>query len=293
MGRAGDGWRTAGRARDDRSAVPEGARRRPARQRLDRLVVERDLAPSRERAQALILAGVIRVDGRPAGKPGSLVAADAVVQRVGSDHPFVGRGGVKLDGAIAACGIDVTGRVALDIGASTGGFTHCLLLRGAARVYALDVGHGLLDWSLRTDARVVALEGRNARHLRPGDLPEPIDMAVIDVSFISLRLILPPLPPLLVPGADVLALVKPQFEVGRGEVGRGGIVRDPGLHLKALRAAAAAAHTAGLRIRGGCASPLPGAEGNLEFFLHLACPPAATIAGAALDDLLERIAHGR
>ncbi|OLC54461.1 MAG: TlyA family rRNA (cytidine-2'-O)-methyltransferase [Acidobacteria bacterium 13_1_40CM_4_69_4] len=236
-------------------------------------MVERGLAPSRERAQALILAGLVRVDGRPAGKPGTLVAVDAEVRRDGADHPFVGRGGVKLEGAITSCRIEVAGRVALDIGASTGGFTDCLLKRGAPRVYALDVGRGLLDWSLRTDARVVLLEGRNARHLAPGDLPEPVDLVVIDVSFISLRLILPPLPPLLAPGADVLALVKPQFEVGRGEVGRGGIVRAPEKHLKTLRTIALAAEAAGFRIRGACASPLRGAEGNREFGRCARRPP--------------------
>ena len=293
MGGSGSGARPADRARGGRETPAAGRGTRLPRQRLDRLLVDRGLAPSRERAQALILAGVVRVDGRPSGKPGTLVAADAVLRRVGADHPFVGRGGVKLEGAIATCRIEVAGRVAVDIGASTGGFTDCLLQRGALRVYALDVGRGLLDWSLRTDARVVVLEGLNARRLAPGDLPEPVDLAVIDVSFISLRLILPPLPPLLAPGADVLALVKPQFEVGRGEVGRGGIVRSPEKHLNALRAVAAAAGTAGFRIRGACASPLPGAEGNREFFLHLRCPPAETIAGAALEELLGGIVHER
>jgi len=192
------------------------------------------------------------------------------------------------EGAIATWRIEVAGRVAVDIGASTGGFTDCLLKRGALKVYAIDVGRGLLDWSLRTDPRVVVLEGRNARHLVPGDLPGPVDLAVIDVSFISLRLILPPLPPLLAPRADVLALVKPQFEVGRG-----GIVRSPEKHLKALRAVAAAAGTSGFGIRGACASSLRGAEGNREFFLHLAWPPAETLAGAALEDLLGGIVHDR
>ncbi|MEK7282271.1 MAG: TlyA family RNA methyltransferase, partial [Acidobacteriota bacterium] len=170
------------------------------RERLDRLLVARGLAPSRERAQALIMAGAVRVDGRPSGKPGTLVGPEARLEVVGADHPFVGRGGVKLEGALAAFRIDASGRAALDIGASTGGFTDCLLKRGARRVYALDVGRGLLDWSLRNDPRVVVLEGRNARYLEPGDLPEPADLVVIDVSFISLRLVLPPLPPLLAPG---------------------------------------------------------------------------------------------
>lgn len=262
------------------------------RERLDRLLVARGLAPSRERAQALIMAGAVRVDGRPSGKPGTLVSPEARLEVVGTDHPFVGRGGVKLEGALAALRIDVAGRTALDLGASTGGFTDCLLKRGARRVYALDVGRGLLDWSLRSDPRVVLLEGKNARDLVPGDLPGPVDLVVADVSFISLRLILPPLPPLLLPGADVVVLVKPQFEVGKGDVGKGGIVRDPEKHLGALRSVAAAAAAAGFGVRGACASPITGAEGNREFFLHLAPAPAERLAGDALDRLLAGAVHG-
>jgi 23S rRNA (cytidine1920-2'-O)/16S rRNA (cytidine1409-2'-O)-methyltransferase len=239
------------------------------RERLDRLLVDRGLARSRERAQALVMAGVVRVDGAPAGKPGALIREGARLEILEPDHPFVGRGGVKLSGALERLGLDARGRVVLDVGSSTGGFTDCLLQRGAARIYALDVGEGILDWSLRTDPRVVVLEGRNARYLRAGDLPEPVSLAVIDVSFISLRLILPALPPLLLPGAEVLALVKPQFEAGRGEVGPGGIVREPAKHLAALRAVAAAGAAAGLALRGGCPSPITGAQGNREFFLRL------------------------
>jgi 23S rRNA (cytidine1920-2'-O)/16S rRNA (cytidine1409-2'-O)-methyltransferase len=232
-------------------------------------MVDRGLAPSRERAQALILAGRVLVDGRPAGKAGTLVPDEAPVVVTSPDHPFVGRGGVKLDGALERLGIEAAGRVALDVGASTGGFTDCLLRRGARRVYALDVGTGQLDWSLRQDARVVVMERVNARHLQPGDLPEAIELAVVDVSFISLRLVLPPLRPLLAPGGRVVALVKPQFEVGRDDVGRGGIVRDPALHRRAIQAVAEAAVAAGFALSGGCPSPLPGAEGNVEFFLLL------------------------
>src|SRR6266850_7314398 len=194
------------------------------------------------------MAGVVRVDGRPSGKPGSLVGPEARLELDGADHPFVGRGGVKLDGALTALHVEVQGRTALDIGSSTGGFTDCLLKRGAARVFALDVGRGLLDWSLRSDPRVVVLEGRNARYLSRDDLPEQVDLAVIDVSFISLRLIFPPLPPLLLKDADVVALVKPQFEVGKGEIGKGGIVREPEKHLKSLLSAAAAADKAGFSV---------------------------------------------
>ena len=262
------------------------------RERLDRLLVARGLAPSRERARALIMAGAVRVDGRPSGKPGTLVGPEARLELVGRDHPFVGRGGVKLEGAFAALRIEAAGRTALDLGASTGGFTDCLLKRGARRVYALDVGRGLLDWSLRCDPRVVLLEGRNARYLEPGDLPGLVDLVAADVSFISLRLILPALPPLLLPGADVVVLVKPQFEVGRDDVGKGGIVRDPEKHLGALRSIAAAARAAGFGVRGACPSPITGAEGNREFFLHLALPPAECLAGDALDRLLEGTVHG-
>ena len=249
---------------------PAGPSRRPGKTRLDRVVAERGLAPSRERAQALILAGRVTVDGRRADKPGTTIPDDAVVALAGPDHPFVGRGGLKLEGALGRLGVDPQGLVALDVGASTGGFTDCLLKRGALRVYALDVGTGQLDWSLRRDPRVVTMEGRNARFLAAGDLPEPVDLAVVDVSFISLRLVLPPLRPLVKPGGTVLALVKPQFEVGRKDVGRGGIVRDPALHVAAVAGVARAAEAAGYALRAGCRSPLPGAEGNVEFFLALA-----------------------
>ena len=257
---------------------------RPPRARLDRLMVERGLAPSRERAQALILARRVLLDGRPAEKPGTMVAATAALALVAPDHPFVGRGGVKLDGALTRLGIDPAGPTCLDVGASTGGFTDCLLQRGVRRVYALDVGAGQLDWSLRRDPRVVVRERVNARNLRPGDLPEAIDLAVVDVSFISLRLVLPPLLALLAAGGRVVALVKPQFEVGRAEVGKGGIVRDPALHRGAVESVARAAAAAGFALLGGCPSPLPGAEGNVEFFLLLgaAAAPSAGIDPAAL-----------
>lgn len=267
-----------------------GRTTRPRRERLDRLLVERGLARSRERAQALVLAGVVRIDGRPAGKPGTTISAEAQLTLQAPDHPFVGRGGVKLEGALDRLGIDPSGRMVLDIGASTGGFTDCLLRRGARRVVALDVGSGQLDWGLRNDPRVVVLEGLNARYLAPSDLPAPVDLVVIDVSFISLRLILPPLPLLLARGADVLVLVKPQFEVGRREVGRGGIVREPRLHLQALESVARAGSAAGFRVRGGCASPITGAEGNREFFLHLKA--GADVPEPDLQELLGGMVYG-
>jgi 23S rRNA (cytidine1920-2'-O)/16S rRNA (cytidine1409-2'-O)-methyltransferase len=270
-----------------------GPARRPARrERLDRILQSRGLARSRERAQALIMAGGVRVDGRLVSKAGALVPATAEVVLASADHPYVGRGGLKLRGALEELRIDAEGRVALDIGASTGGFTDCLLQRGAARVYALDVGSGQLDWSLRKDARVDVLEGMNARYLKAEDLPGPVDLAVVDVSFISLRLILPVLPPVLQTEADVVVLVKPQFEVGRREVEAGGLVRDPGKHRAVLQSISGAASKAGLRLAGACASPITGAQGNREFFLHL------KTAGACLDAeeraaLFERLAHVR
>ncbi len=239
-----------------------------ARLRLDQAVVERGLAPSRERARALILAGQISVDGRPISKAGAPVADDADVALIAPDHPYVGRGGLKLAHALDTFRIDVAGREALDIGASTGGFTDVLLQRGAVRVVALDVGHGQLDWKLRNDPRVVVIEHFNARHLTPADLPGPVDVVSIDVSFISLRQIFPVLPPLLRRGADVIALVKPQFEAGRGE-GKKGIVSDPAVHARVVEEVSHAAAEVGLTPMGTTPSPITGQKGNVEFLLHL------------------------
>jgi 23S rRNA (cytidine1920-2'-O)/16S rRNA (cytidine1409-2'-O)-methyltransferase len=250
--------------------------------RLDTLLVERGLAQSRERARALILAGQVRVNGQPAGKAGSTVAADADITVTVPDHPYVGRGGLKLAHALDAFGITVNGRTALDIGASTGGFTDVLLQRGAPRVVALDVGHNQLDWRLRSDPRVAVLEGVNARHLAPAQLPDGLqsfDIVVIDVSFISLRHILPVVPPLLNRGADVVALVKPQFEAGRDEVGKGGIVRDDEVRARVVEEITRAADALGLTRVALTDSPIPGMEGNKEFLLHLRL--AGTRAGTA------------
>jgi 23S rRNA (cytidine1920-2'-O)/16S rRNA (cytidine1409-2'-O)-methyltransferase len=238
------------------------------RVRLDQLVVDRSLASSRERARALIIAAQVLVDGRPVTKAGTAVAHDARLELLAADHPYVGRGGLKLAHALDTFDIAVQGRSALDIGASTGGFTDVLLRRGAARVVALDVGYGQIDWRLRTDPRVMVIERFNARRLTPGDLPGPMDLVVIDVSFISLRRILPVVPPLLAPGADVVALVKPQFEAGRAEV-RKGIVRDTAVHARVLDEVAAAAAAIGLARAGSTPSPVTGAEGNIEFLIHL------------------------
>jgi 23S rRNA (cytidine1920-2'-O)/16S rRNA (cytidine1409-2'-O)-methyltransferase len=237
--------------------------------RLDLLLVQRSLASSRARARALILAGRVHVDGQPRPKAGGLVSADATIALAAADHPYVGRGGVKLAHALDAFGIVVEGRRALDIGASTGGFTDALLQRGARAVVALDVGHGQLDWKLRNDPRVTVLEGVNARHLERSAVGAPVDLVTIDVSFISLRQILPAVAPLLAPGADLVALVKPQFEAGRREVGRKGIIKDPRVQARVVDEVSAAAEATGLVENGRAESPITGAEGNREFFLHL------------------------
>jgi 23S rRNA (cytidine1920-2'-O)/16S rRNA (cytidine1409-2'-O)-methyltransferase len=238
------------------------------RPRLDQILCDRGLAPSRERARALILAGQVLVDGRPVTKAGSPVASDADVQLVVPDHPYVGRGGLKLAHALDTFAIDVEGRECLDVGASTGGFTDVLLQRGARRVVALDVGHGQIDWKLRNDPRVVVIEGYNARHLAPADLPGPVDFACIDVSFISLRHIFPVLPAVMGPSADLVALVKPQFEAGRAEVGKG-VVHDAAVHARVLEEVAAAAAGVGLTPVASTPSPITGQKGNIEFLLHL------------------------
>ena len=244
--------------------------------RLDVLLVERGLVPSRERARALILAGQVRVDGQAVTKAGTPVAQSAAIDLVTPDHPYVGRGGLKLAHALDLFHIAVTGRRALDIGASTGGFTDVLLQRGAADVVALDVGHNQLDWKLRSDPRVIVREGVNARALTAQDVPHPVDIIVIDVSFISLTYILPELPKLLAPGGDVVALVKPQFEAGRAEVGKGGIVSDPAVHEAVIARVRASAEALGFEACGLTPSPITGASGNREFLLHLRRRESAT-----------------
>lgn len=240
--------------------------------RLDTLLVDRGLAASRERARALILAGTVRVNGQPASKAGTPVTPDAEVTVLAPDHPYVSRGGVKLAHALDRFAIPVAARSALDIGASTGGFTDALLQRGASRVVALDVGHGQLDWKLRNDPRVDVIERVNARSLTIDDLPPgraPFDIITIDVSFISLRLIFPVVPPLLEETGDIVALVKPQFEAGRAEIGTGGIVRDADVHARVLEEVTSAADALGLERQGAIESPIFGMEGNREFLLHL------------------------
>jgi 23S rRNA (cytidine1920-2'-O)/16S rRNA (cytidine1409-2'-O)-methyltransferase len=234
--------------------------------RLDRLLVERGLAPTREKAQALIMAGEVLVNGHKAAKSGQPVDVESRVE-VLAQPPFVGRGGLKLDAAIVHFGMDVTGLVCLDVGASTGGFTDCLLQRGAARVHAVDVGIGQLDWKIRSDSRVVVHEKLNARYLRSEDLGEAVSVAVCDVSFISVTLILPAMTEVLQPGGEMVILVKPQFEVGKGQVGKGGIVREPELHQASCRRVDDAVRRLGFETS-LMESPILGAEGNREFLLY-------------------------
>ena len=243
--------------------------------RLDSLLVERGLAESRSRAQALILSGAVLVGDRPADKAGMAVAPDAEIRIRGGENPYVSRGGLKLRGALDAFGLSVRDRVALDVGASTGGFTDCLLQAGAAKVYALDVGYGQLAWKLREDSRVVCIERTNIRHYDGRDIRDTIDIAVVDASFISLRLVVPSVLKLIPDGALLLVLVKPQFEVGRDHVGKGGVVRDPELHEQVVADLEAFCWERGLAVLGRCASPIDGPAGNREFFLYLQKPRAA------------------
>lgn len=244
----------------------------PRTLRLDQLLVERGLAESRTQAQALVLSGRVTSGGRRLDKPGARLAAATPID-VAPGRRWVSRSGEKLHGALARWEMDVAGRRAVDIGASTGGFSQVLLEAGATEVIAVDVGHGQMDWKLRQDPRVRVLEGVNARYLRPADLPFPPSLAVVDVSFISLEKVLPALFECMEPGGEVVALVKPQFEVGREAVGRGGIVKDPELHRRVLLRLAAFVRTLGGSLHGVIPSPIRGAEGNREFFLRISLAP--------------------
>ena len=240
----------------------------PSKERLDTALVTRGLFDSREQAQRAIMAGEVKIGTRVAAKPSEMVAADAAVE-VAAKQKYVGRGGLKLEGALDFFEIDPAGKRALDIGASTGGFTDCLLQRGAPIVYAVDVGHDQLAWKVRSDPRVVVLEKLNARELSRTDIPEPIDLCVIDVSFISLTLILPNAFELITPSGVILALIKPQFELERADVGRGGLVRDPALHEKAQRKIADFVQGLGHVVTGMAPAVIAGTEGNQEFFACL------------------------
>ncbi len=238
-----------------------------ARQRVDQLLVSRGLAESRSRAQALIMAGAVFSGEKRIAKAGDMIADEAPLEVRGKDHPWVSRGGIKLDHGLEHFGFDVTGAVALDIGSSTGGFTDVLLSRGAAKVYAVDVGTNQLAWKLRQDPRVSVHEQTNARNLTNEIIPEPVDIIVCDASFIGMAKVLEAPLKLARPGAALLALVKPQFEAGRGEIGTGGVVRDPEVHHRVCGEAAAWVETQGWRVLGVVESPITGPEGNKEFLL--------------------------
>lgn len=240
-----------------------------SKERLDKLVLDRGLAPSREKAKALIMAGQVVVDDHLADKAGLMVSLEAEIRLKGEPLPYVSRGGLKLAKGLDAFGIDVTGVTAIDVGASTGGFTDCLLQRGARLVIAVDVGYGQLAWKLREDPRVVNLEKTNIRYLEPETLPEIPELAVIDASFISLDKVLPQTLRLLGPRATIVALIKPQFEVGRGQVGKGGVVRDAKKHEEVIAGITELALGLGLEVLAVCESPILGPKGNKEFLIHL------------------------
>ncbi len=239
------------------------------KKRLDVLLFEKGLAPSRERAQRLIMAGSVYVNEQKSDKPGTAVPCDAKIEVRGADIPFVSRGGLKLNKAVERFGLTLDGVTAMDIGASTGGFTDCMLQNGARRVYAVDVGYGQLAWKLRTDERVVNLERTNIRYVTPGQLGERLDFASVDVSFISLRLVLPVLMELLKEGGEAVCLIKPQFEAGKGKVGKKGVVREPEIHLEVIEAVTAFARSLGFSLLHLDFSPVRGPEGNIEYLMHL------------------------
>ena len=239
------------------------------KQRLDQLVFERGLTESRERARTSIMSGVVYVNGQKADKPGMAVDPAAEIELRGDALPFVSRGGYKLDKALKVFPVDPVGKICIDCGASTGGFTDVLLQHGAAKVYSVDVGYGQLAWKLRNDPRVVNLERTNLRYVNREQIPEPLDLAVMDVSFISIRLVLPAVQKLLKPDADYICLIKPQFEAGREEVGKKGVVRDPAVHELVVNGILEFAPTLGFTVMGLDYSPIKGPEGNIEYICHL------------------------
>jgi len=246
------------------------------KQRLDTALVERGLAPTVERGRALIMAGQVVVDDHTVDKSGSQVPIDATIRIKGTSLPYVSRGGLKLRKALDEFAVDVSGLVAIDVGSSTGGFSDCLLQAGAQKVYAVDVGYGQLAWKLQQDPRVVSMEKTNIRNLQPSQLAAVPDLAVIDASFIPLARVLPATIALVRPGGIIIALIKPQFEAGKGEVGKGGIVRDPAVHEKVIADVRQTALELGLSVGGICESPITGADGNREFLIMLQKPDTAS-----------------
>jgi 23S rRNA (cytidine1920-2'-O)/16S rRNA (cytidine1409-2'-O)-methyltransferase len=246
--------------------------------RLDRLIVERGLSPARERARALIMSGAVLVDETIVDKAGTQVSTDATIRIKGEDNPYVSRGGLKLKGALEEFGIDARGSVVLDVGVSTGGFTDCLLQEGAKKVYAVDVGYGQLAWKLRTDERVVLFERENIRYFSGDGIDDEIDLVTIDVSFISLKLVIPAVVKLIRKGAVILALIKPQFEAGKADVGKKGVVRDPAVHKRVVEDVVAFSEEIGCRVKGTCESPITGPAGNREFFLYARYEGSGSVA---------------
>ncbi len=268
-----------GETNTTRATKAKRATKRPGKERLDKLLVARGLCESRTRAQALIIAGRVIVGDHAESKPGTAVAVDAALRVKGDEHSFASRGGLKLRGALDSFsavglegepGLEVEGRIAMDVGASTGGFTDCLLQAGVVRVYAVDVGYGQLAWRLAQDPRVINIERQNIRTMARETIPEPIDLVVIDCSFISLTKVLPSLPPYLAARADIVALIKPQFEVGREGIGKGGIVRNPAARRWAQETVERAARELGLHVKRVCNSPITGQKGNHELLIWLA-----------------------
>ena len=256
------------------------------KERLDVLLTQKGLCESRAKAQALIMSGEVYVDGQKCDKAGTAVEESASIEIRGNHCPYVSRGGLKLEKALRDFGIDPNGWVCSDSGASTGGFTDCLLQKGAKKVFAIDVGYGQLAWSIRTDPRVVCMERTNIRYVTPEQLGEPLDFSVVDVSFISLRLVLPAIKALLKPTGQLVCLIKPQFEAGKDKVGKKGVVRDPAVHCEVLEGFLALAAELGLTVRNLTFSPVKGPEGNIEFLGHLSMLPE----GAITPDVRELVA---
>ncbi|MCD8301328.1 MAG: TlyA family RNA methyltransferase [Clostridiales bacterium] len=260
------------------------------KERLDILLVKRGLVPSREKAKALIMEGVVYVDGQKEDKAGASFKDDIPIEVRGGLR-YVSRGGLKLEKAFACFSLDIAGRVCMDIGASTGGFTDCMLQNGAARVYAIDVGYGQFAWKLRQDGRVICMEKTNIRYVTPGDIGEKIDFATADVSFISLKKILPPVKELLVPDAEMVCLIKPQFEAGRGKVGKKGVVRDGKIHLEVVEDIILAVRSLGFSVLGLDFSPVKGPEGNIEYLLYMINDCAGGISSGISPEATVEAAH--
>lgn len=244
-----------------------------AKKRLDVLLFEKGLCPSRERAKTAIMEGIVYIAGQKAGKAGDMVDENAELEVRGNDNAFVSRGGKKIEKALNYFAIDPSGLTVMDVGASTGGFTDCLLQQGASKVFAIDVGYGQLAWKIRSDPRVVVMERTNIRYVTPEDLGEPLDLSVVDVSFISLKIVLPAIQKLLKPTGQVLCLIKPQFEAGKENVGKKGVVRDPAVHADVLQSFLALADSLHFTVRNLTFSPVKGPEGNIEFLAHLSMQP--------------------